>query len=153
VDILKIKSLIELLHDSRLTALELSEDGESIRLERNPQAASGNSMAERPAAGQIVAPVFAPVVDDSTSVQKAQPAMQTHLVKAPMQGILHLTPAPGEQPFVKLGERIEVEQVICIIEAMKMFNPLEAEVAGRVVEILAEPGSEVKAGQALFRIE
>lgn len=70
-----------------------------------------------------------------------------------MQGILHLTPAPDEAPFVSVGDRVEAEQVICVIEAMKMFNTLETEVAGRIVEILAQPGSEVKAGQPLFRIE
>jgi len=70
-----------------------------------------------------------------------------------MQGILHLTPAPGEAAFVQLGDRVAAEQVVCVIEAMKMFNTLETEAAGTVTEILAQSGTEIKAGQALFRIE
>jgi acetyl-CoA carboxylase biotin carboxyl carrier protein len=78
---------------------------------------------------------------------------KSHVVTASMQGILHLTPAPGEAAFVQLGDRVAAEQVVCVIEAMKMFNTLETEVAGTVIEILAQSGSEIKAGQALFRIE
>jgi acetyl-CoA carboxylase biotin carboxyl carrier protein len=152
MDLPRIKALIELLHDSRLTALELSEDGDSIRLERNPQgsvpaptvsAPSTASAAPLSAAQNAVLPAPAPKAASAPS----------HIVKAPMQGILHLTPAPDEAPFVSVGDRVEAEQVICVIEAMKMFNTLETEVAGRIVEILAQPGSEVKAGQPLFRIE
>lgn len=70
-----------------------------------------------------------------------------------MQGILHLTPAPSEPAFVTVGDHVQAGQVVCVIEAMKMFNTIETEVAGRVVAILAEAGSEVKLGQPLLQIE
>ena len=69
-----------------------------------------------------------------------------------MQGIFHLTPAPGESPFVKIGDEVQLEQVVCVIEAMKMFNTVESDQSGRIAEVLVSSGSEVKVGQALFRL-
>jgi acetyl-CoA carboxylase biotin carboxyl carrier protein len=155
MDLPKIKALIDLLHDSRLTALELSEDGTSIRLERHlhgamavPATAPNASRTATPATAE--ATMAAPPAATAATVATSN---KSHIVTASMQGILHLTPAPGEAAFVQLGDRVAAEQVVCVIEAMKMFNTLETEAAGTVTEILAQSGTEIKAGQALFRIE
>jgi acetyl-CoA carboxylase biotin carboxyl carrier protein len=79
-------------------------------------------------------------------------ASEPQLVCAPMFGIVHLTPTPGEPPFVGVGDAVEEGQALCTIEAMKMFNAIESEFKGNVVEILVRPGDEVEAGQPLFRI-
>jgi|SRR5450830_139034 len=152
MDLTKIKALVELLQQSRLSALELSEDGGSLRLERHAQVTVTRPPAQAPGK-----PADHDQVVTSGAMLPAPslitPAASDHVVKASMQGILHLTPAPGEPAFVRVGDHVQVEQVICVIEAMKMFNTIETEVAGTVVEILAEAGSEVKLGQPLFRIE
>lgn len=152
MDLKKIKALVELLHDSRLTALELSEDGEILRLERHvygsvalKQDVLASSVA--PSAGIGNAP------QPSKPAPVATPVATVQIVKASMQGILHLTPAPSEPAFVNVGDHVQAGQVVCVIEAMKMFNTIETEVAGRVVAILAEPGAEVKLGQPLLHIE
>lgn len=156
MDLPKIKALIDLLHDSRLTALELSEDGTSIRLERHlhgvttaAQTAPAASRAALPATTTATETASAPLATTAATTA----ASKSHVVTASMQGILHLTPAPGEAAFVQMGDKVAAEQVVCVIEAMKMFNTLETEVAGTIAEILVQSGSEVKAGQALFRIE
>jgi len=152
MDLKKIKALVELLHDSRLTALELSEDGESLRLERHVHggAARAQDMVASqaaPSAGAGNAP------QPSKPSPVATPVATVQIVKASMQGILHLTPAPSEPAFVNVGDHVQAGQVVCVIEAMKMFNTIETEIAGRVVAILAEAGSEVKMGQPLLQIE
>ena len=143
MDLPKIKALIDLLNSSSLSALELAEGEHTLRLERQGgavPAVAATSVAQVPVSAQ---PQVQPQSQSNTT---------GHVIHAPMQGILHLTPAPGEPPFVQVGDEIRAEQVICVIEAMKMFNTVEADAAGRVAEILAVPGTEVKLGQPLLRL-
>eukprot|EP01037_Dinobryon_pediforme_P027327 gene27327-30183_t len=146
MDLTKIKALVELLQQSRLSALELSEDGGSLRLERHAQATVSRLPAQTPGEpadhDQVVTPGGMPPAPSLIT-----PVASDHVVKASMQGILHLTPAPGEPAFVRVGDRVQLEQVICVIEAMKMFNTIETEVAGTVVEILAEAARSCRRGQ------
>lgn len=162
MDLEKIKALVELLHGSRLTALELSEDGESLRLERHlhgsvapAQDLPASQAASVVGAGASASASNAPQPGKSAPVAGpvSAPVAAVQIVKASMQGILHLTPAPSEPAFVTVGDHVQAGQVVCVIEAMKMFNTIETEVAGRVVAILAEAGSEVKLGQPLLQIE
>ncbi len=143
MDLPKIKALIDLLNSSSLSALELAEGEHTLRLERQGGAVPLVSAAS--AASAASAPAVAPVA-------QAPSGASGHVIHAPMQGILHLTPAPGEPPFVQVGDEIRAEQVICVIEAMKMFNTVEADATGRVAEILVVPGTEVKLGQPLLRL-
>lgn len=140
MDLPKIKALIDLLNSSSLSALELAEGEHTLRLERQ-----GGAVPLVSAASATSAPAVAPVA-------QAPSGASGHVIHAPMQGILHLTPAPGEPPFVQVGDEIRAEQVICVIEAMKMFNTVEADATGRVAEILVVPGTEVKLGQPLLRL-
>jgi|SRR5450830_163151 len=154
MDLKKIKALVELLHHSRLTALELSEDGDSLRLERHVAGAGVTPVAtESRTQTVVVQAAQAAQVDPVKQAGVVTPVATAHVVRASMQGILHLTPTPNEVAFVSIGDHVQEGQVICVIEAMKMFNTIESEVAGRVVAILAPAGAEVKQGQPLFQIE
>jgi acetyl-CoA carboxylase biotin carboxyl carrier protein len=154
MDLQKIKGLIDLLADSRLAELELIEGDEKIRLVKAHRRATSDASEDIPPAArstpaggsaQPIPPIASSTTADAT-------ASEPQLVCAPMFGIVHLTPAPGESPFVGVGDAVEEGQALCTIEAMKMFNAIESEFKGRVVEILVKPGEEVEAGQPLFRI-
>ena len=153
MDIRKIKKLIELLEESGLAELEISEGEESVRIARFTQgtavATQGMPMAmpmpaPAPAAGG--APAAAPAA-------AAPAARDENLVTAPMVGTFYASPAPGAKSFVEIGQEVRVGQVLCIIEAMKMMNQIESERAGKVVAVLAKNGEPVEFGQPLFAIE
>jgi acetyl-CoA carboxylase biotin carboxyl carrier protein len=147
MDLPKIKALIDLLNSSGLSALELAEGEHSVRLERHANATA------RTTAPDSAAPTHSPAHLVSATHAPAQTATRAgRVIAAPMQGIFHLTPAPGEPPFVKIGDEVQLEQVVCVIEAMKMFNTVESDQSGRIAEVLVSSGSEVKVGQALFRL-
>lgn len=136
MDSARIKGLMDLLAESDLLELSLTEGDSTLRLFK--QAGQG-SISVAPAV--TVAPK--PVAVAATSAAE---------IKASLYGVLHLTPAAGEAPFVAVGQTIEAGQTVAVIEAMKMFHPVKAKVAGTLVEILAQAGVEVEAGQALFRL-
>ncbi|MFL9982543.1 acetyl-CoA carboxylase biotin carboxyl carrier protein [Paraburkholderia sediminicola] len=164
MDLQKIKALIDLLADSPLAKLEVIEGEERVKLVK---AKRRGKLAEAPSGDERVAvtstsctqgsqgaqsPLAGPA--QSVGIPQAAPATsgEPQLVRAPMFGVVHLTPAPGEVPFVNPGDTIKEGQVLCTIEAMKMFNAIESELSGAVLEILVAPGSEVESGQPLFRI-
>ncbi|RDV00371.1 acetyl-CoA carboxylase biotin carboxyl carrier protein [Trinickia dinghuensis] len=160
MDLQKIKALIDLLADSPLAKLEVIEGDERVKLvkakRRGKRGRHGAAMA--PAVGR---PGSDPVSDGTEHATDASAAQDTkrraanaepRFVCAPMFGIVHLTPSPGEAPFVKVGDAVAEGQVLCTIEAMKMFNAIECDCAGTVSEVLVTPGSEVESGQPLFRI-
>jgi len=148
VDIRKVKKLIELLEESGISEIEISEGEESVRISRYP---SPGMMAYAPP--QAPAPVAA--VPASTE-QKAEPVPEPpkgHQITAPMVGTFYAAPSPGAKPFVEIGTQVAVGDTLCIIEAMKMMNQIESDVAGKVVSILVENGDPVEFGQPLFLIE
>ena len=150
MDLERIKALIELLAQSPLAELELIEGDDRVQLVKTPggrAGAAGVAVAtttpdEQRAESSVSAPV-APSV---------QAEIDTHVIEAPMFGVVHLTPAPGEAPFVQVGDTVAQGQVLCTIEAMKMFNSIESEFAGTVQAILVKAGDEVESAQPLFRI-
>ncbi|NPT55416.1 acetyl-CoA carboxylase biotin carboxyl carrier protein [Paraburkholderia elongata] len=164
MDLQKIKALIDLLAESPLAKLEVIEGEERVKLvkaKRRGKRADALAGDERVATtsapdAQGAKEAQAPLAGPASSVDAlpATPATETEpqLVRAPMFGVVHLTPAPGEAPFVNPGDTIEEGQVLCTIEAMKMFNAIESELSGAILEILVAPGSEVESGQPLFRI-
>lgn len=153
MDIRKIKKLIELLEESGLAELEISEGEESVRIARYAQGAppapqayqiAMPAAAPAPAAGPAAAPVAA---------APAASARDENVVTAPMVGTFYASPAPGAKSFVEIGQEVRVGQVLCIIEAMKMMNQIESERAGKVLSVLAKNGEPVEFGQPLFVIE
>lgn len=150
----RIKQLIDLVAESDLSELTLSESGSTLTLTRHaitgdtarvPAAASsGPSPAQataQPAAMAAPAPLAA-----------ATPAAVAIEVCSPLYGVLHLTPSPNEPAFIAVGDSVAIGQTLCVVEAMKMFHQVKATQVGRVEAILAAAGDEVESGQALFRI-
>ncbi|HET8699901.1 MAG TPA: acetyl-CoA carboxylase biotin carboxyl carrier protein [Gammaproteobacteria bacterium] len=151
MDIRKVKKLIELLEESGISEIEISEGEESVRISRYPQpgtvAAPVVTTVSAPAPA-APAPAPAPPAEPSTP-----PAARGHQVTAPMVGTFYSGPAPGAKPFVEIGSEVKPGDTLCVIEAMKMMNQIESEVAGKVVSVLVENGNPVEFGQALFIIE
>ena len=150
MDIRKVKKLIELLEESGIAEIEISEGEESVRISRYPQ---GGAITY--AAPPVAAPPRRGNRARSPRPQR-RPALAApagHQVTAPMVGTFYASSSPGAKPFVEIGTVVNPGDTLCIIEAMKMMNQIESEVAGRVVSILAENGNPVEYGQVLFVIE
>lgn len=138
----QIKTLIDALAASDLAELEYSEDGSTLRLVKRSALAAAPA-ARRPAvARNALAAAFAEPAPRATAAAECL---------APLYGVVHLQPAPGEPPFVQAGQAVEGGQVLCVIEAMKMFNEVRADAAATVQAVLVRSGQEVEAGEPLFR--
>ncbi|MBN1377762.1 MAG: acetyl-CoA carboxylase biotin carboxyl carrier protein [Gammaproteobacteria bacterium] len=150
MDIRKVKKLIELLEESGISELEIKEGEESVRISRN----SPPSMT--PYAMQIpstAAPMPAATANAPASEQAVSDLPVGHKVESPMVGTYYESAAPGSAPFVQIGQRVKVGETLCIIEAMKILNQIESDVAGEIKAILVKNGDPVEYGQALFIIE
>jgi acetyl-CoA carboxylase biotin carboxyl carrier protein len=150
MDIRKVKKLIELLEESGISELEISEGEESVRISRHPR-----MTMQAPVAAPALAPVAAaaPPATPATAAGEHKPRVDEHTVTSPMVGTYYSASAPGAKAFVELGTEIKVGQILCIIEAMKMMNQIESDKSGRVTAILAKNGEPVEFGQPLFIIE
>lgn len=152
MDIRKVKKLIDLLEESGINEIEIREGEESVRITRAAPGAQtayfAPPMNAAPApSAQNAAPAHTPVAD---SVPAEVPG---HRVTAPMVGTFYRAPSPGARPFVEVGSPVEVGDTLCIIEAMKMLNPIEADRSGTIREALVENGHPVEYGQPLFIID
>ncbi|EQD29085.1 Acetyl-CoA biotin carboxyl carrier [mine drainage metagenome] len=147
MDIRKVKKLIELLEESGIAEIEIKEGEEAVRISRMP---TGSAVVH--ALPQIAA--AAPIQAPAAPVAEAPKARSNeHVVTAPMVGTFYASPTPGAKSFVEIGDEIKVGQVLCIIEAMKMMNQIEADRAGRITSVMARNGDPVEYGQPLFVIE
>jgi acetyl-CoA carboxylase biotin carboxyl carrier protein len=152
MDIRKIKKLIELLEESGIAEIEIKEGEEALRISRMPTAGMGHAMP--PAAGiPMTAPLQGPAKVPNASESPAKPKPNEHVITAPMVGTYYASASPGAKPFIEIGDEIKVGQVLCIIEAMKMMNQIEADKAGRITSIMARNGDPVEFGQPLFVVE
>ena len=155
MDIRKVKKLIELLEESGIAEIEISEGEESVRISRYPPGGPAAQApvvhyAPAPAAAQMAAPAAAA----ASAPIAAPPAPRTdHTVTAPMVGTFYSSATPGAKSFVEIGSEVNVGDTLCIIEAMKMMNQIESDKAGRVTAILVKNGEPVEFGQPLFIIE
>ncbi|BDU19877.1 acetyl-CoA carboxylase biotin carboxyl carrier protein [Dyella sp. GSA-30] len=150
MDLRKIKKLIDLLEESNLAELEIKEGEEVVRLSRVPK--GGVAIAAAPVA--VAAPVAAPVAAAPVAAPvAAAPAVpEGHVVKAPMVGTYYASASPGAPAFVKVGQQVKAGETLGIIEAMKMFNQIEADVGGTVQAILIDNGQPVEFDQPMFVI-
>ena len=152
MDIRKVKKLIELLEESNLTEIEIVEGEESVRLIRGgPMAAMPATIPVAAAPAIAQAPAAVEAAADSQQDDEDQ-VPDGEQVLAPMVGTFYGASSPEAQPFVTMGQTVGVGDTLCIIEAMKMFNQIEADVAGTIVAILAENGQPVEYDQPLFVI-
>ena len=156
MDIRKIKKLIELLEESGIAEIEIKEGEEAVRISRMPVAsAHPHAMPQfvhMPAPSAPAAPIAAAALPAADSAV-AKPKPNEHVITAPMVGTFYASPSPAAKAFVEIGDEITIGQVLCIIEAMKMMNQIEADKAGRIASIMARNGDPVEFGQPLFVIE
>ena len=156
MDLRKIKKLIDLLEESNLTEIEIREGEESVRLSRLSKAvaaAPAPLMVTAPVAASVPTPALAPA--QSTPVDAAKGGRELpegHVVRSPMVGTFYGSPNPDAPPFVKVGQTVKAGETLGIIEAMKMFNPIEADISGTIVAVLGSSGQPVEFDEPLFVI-
>jgi acetyl-CoA carboxylase biotin carboxyl carrier protein len=155
MDIRKIKKLIELLEESGIAEIEIKEGEEGVRISRMPTGQPPPHAVQVLAHAPVAAPVHALAAPAPSAAPPAAAPARTneHVVTAPMVGTFYSAPSPGAKPFVEIGDEVKPGQVLCIIEAMKMMNQIEADRGGRVTSIMAKSGDPVEFGQPLFVIE
>lgn len=154
MDIRKIKKLIELLEETGISEIEIKEGEESVRLSRHVY------LMEPPSQMRYSAPPLPSAVSQPTAAPATPPAetktaatKSGHKVRSPMVGTMYTSPSPDAPPFVTIGQSMKIGDTLCIIEAMKMFNEIEADRTGRIVDILVANGEPVEYDQPLFIIE
>lgn len=152
IDLRKIKKLIELVEESQIASLKISENGETIEISKP---AGTTLVAAAPAITHHVASAHAPLATETHTPKKATVNDDAHLhkVTSPMVGTIYLSPTPGADPFVKVGQTVKQGETICLVEAMKMYNQIEADKSGTITACLVENASPVEFGQPLFIIE
>jgi len=151
MDIRKVKKLIELVEESGVAELEITEGEESVRICRYPSNVPVAMAAPLPAAvAAPVAHIAAPTAEQAEAIPAAEP--EGHKVTAPMVGTYYSSPSPTAEAFVQVGDEVQAGDTLCVIEAMKMMNQIEAEVAGRIKAIQVENAEPVEFGQVLFVI-
>lgn len=150
MDIRKIKKLIDLIEESDIAEIEISEGEESVRISRY----SANIAVAQPAA--YAAPAIAASPVPASAPAAAAPVEEKitgHAVKSPMVGTFYRSASPDSAPFVEIGQSVSAGQTLCIIEAMKILNQIEADKSGKIKQILVENAHPVEYGQTLFIIE
>ena len=157
MDIRKIKKLIELVEESGISELEISEGEESVRISRAPvntgfpvmqQAYAAPMYAPQPGLSQAIAPAAAPAMEAPAAAE-----LSGHIVRSPMVGTFYRTPTPEAKAFVEVGQKVNAGDTLCIVEAMKMMNQIEADKTGVVKAILVENGQPVEFDEPLVVIE
>ena len=156
MDLRKLKTLIDLVSESNISELEITEADGKVRIVKADPAAvalvPAGSVAHMPAP-VMAAPVAAAAAPVAAAAPAAAPAESGHVVKSPMVGTFYRSSSPGGKPFVEIGSEVKEGEPVCIIEAMKIMNEIESDKAGKIVKILCENGQAVEFGQPLFIVE
>jgi acetyl-CoA carboxylase biotin carboxyl carrier protein len=145
MDIRKVKKLIELLEESHIAEIEIHEGEESVRISRMTQGGPAQTFYQAAPPAMMAAPAAAPAPDEPV-------VHEGHAVTSPMVGTFYEAASPGAKPFVEIGQQVNKGDTLCIIEAMKMLNQIEADKSGKVTARLVENGQPVEFGQSLFVI-
>ena len=150
MDLRKLKTLIDLVSESNVSELEITEAEGKVRIVKS----SGAPLVmQQPAVAMVAGPVAGVPIAAPAAVDPAPAAPAGHTVKSPMVGTFYRSSSPGAKPFVEVGSVVEEGETICIIEAMKILNEIEADKSGTITKILSENGQAVEYGQPLFIIE
>ena len=145
MDIRKIKKLIEMLQESDLTEIEVGQGDESVRITRS---GSQNIIPNTPSVQQVAVPQ--PIIE---STEKVDETVSGNLVRSPIVGTFYRKPGPDKDPFIRVGDTVEVGDVLCIIEAMKMMNEIKSEFSGKITSINVEDGQPVEFDQHIITID
>jgi len=149
MDLRKLKTLIDLVSESNISELEITEADGKVRIVKSEP----GLMAAQPAAPMAVALPAAAAAPLAAAMPPAAPAETGHIVKSPMVGTFYRSSSPGGKSFIEIGDAVKEGQPVCIIEAMKIMNEIEADRDGTVTKIMCENGQAVEFGQPLFVIE
>ena len=152
MDIRKVKKLIEMIEESKIAEIEIREGEESIRITRYLAPPPAMVAAAPPAAGYSAA-VAGPLVSATAEAESEAEPEFAHVVRSPMVGTFYRAPTPGAKPFVEVGQTVALGDTLCIIEAMKILNQIEADRAGVVAKVFVENGQPVEYNQPLFAID
>ena len=153
MDLRKLKTLIDLVAESGIAELEVTEGEDKVRIVKHATAlAAAPALAATVVAAAPAAPTAATLAAEAAAAAEAEEAAG-HVVKSPMVGTFYRSPSPGAPSFIEQGTVVKAGDTLCIIEAMKLLNEIEADVGGTVKKILVENGQPVEYGQALFIIE
>lgn len=151
-DVRRIRRLVELMHDNELTEMDLHQDEMRIRLRREKEivVAAPTALAAVPVAHAPVAPAAA-----ASEAAPAPAADEAHIamIKSPMVGTFYTAPNPESSAFVNVGDSVGPESAVCIVEAMKVFNEIQAELSGKIVAVLVKDGDPVEFDQPLFKVD
>ena len=159
IDLKTLKNLVKLMADQDLTELDLEDEkGEKVRLRRRGnqpevQYVTGGPAAPPPAAAAPAPHPAAPVASDDGGSEAASSEAAGPTIDSPMVGTFYAAPSPDADDFVSVGSRVEPDTVVCIVEAMKVFNEIKAETSGTIKKVLIENGQAVEFGQPLFEID
>lgn len=156
MDIRKIKKLIELVEETGVSEIEIKEGEESVRISRKIEQGAVMTHIPMPTPAPMMTPPSSPSQEAKSVAQKdleEEDIPDGHQVCSPMVGTLYRAPSPEAPAFVKVGDRVHVGDTLCIVEAMKMMNQIEADKAGKIVAVLADNGQPVEFGQPLFVIK
>ena len=152
MDLRKLKKLIDLVQESGISELEVTEGEEKVKIVKHGPAPMHAAAAMPPAAQPPAAPAPVVAAPASAPAEAPPPAVEGNVVKAPMVGTFYRSSSPNSKPFAELGQAVSVGDTLCIIEAMKLMNEIEADAAGTVKAVLVENGQPVEYGQPLFLI-
>ncbi len=158
MDLNYVRKLVKLLSESAVDEIEIEEEGKKIRVAKNPHSVPPSPGTYAPPAAPPPGPGSPPPPSTSlpeAGAQGAPPVTTTplHEIKSPIVGTFYRSPAPDAAPFIQVGSVIRPGAVLCIVEAMKLMNEIEADVAGRIVKIMVENGQPVEYDQTLFLVE
>lgn len=156
MDIRSIRKLIEIVEQSDIAEIEIKEGEHNIRITRSKEPVMIQAPAQQmmqAAPTPTAAPIEVPAAAEAPAAAPAAETVSGHEIKSPMVGTFYITPAPDAEPFVKVGDHVSVGDTLCIIEAMKIMNPIESDVSGTIKKILVNAGDPVEYGQTLFVIE
>ena len=162
MDLSYVKKIIKLLSDSNVEEIEIEEEGKKIRIVKHAGNSTGNASMHGPVyvqTQQAQAPPVAPSNQPATSPSATPPPEATdarkklHEIKSPIVGTFYKAPAPDAAPFVDVGSLIQPGSVLCIVEAMKLMNEIESDLAGKIVKVMVQNGQAVEYGQTLFLVE
>lgn len=147
----EIKELINLMNENDLAELEIEREGMKIRI-RKSSAGKFETITEESGARRVMETIKADL-PAGTARAETVPGKNLVAIKAPMVGTFYRAPSPDTKPYVEIGQQVDVGQIVCIIEAMKLMNEIKSEVKGKVVEVVSENATPVEYGQALFMVE
>jgi len=153
MDLRKLKTLIDLVSESNVSELEITEAEGKVRIVKSAPAGFAAPVSYTVAPAPQAAPAVAAVEPQAAAVPAAAAEPTGHIVKSPMVGTFYRSSSPGAKPFVELGDTIKEGETICIVEAMKILNEIEADKSGTVTQILVDNGQAVEYGQPLYVIE